>query len=582
MSDTPGKDPSRPIGVHVGGGRKNPDRSRNLVLRWGGALLLTAFVATVAYKVVYPAIKVRRGRDHAQDVDRLLRRDEFKKASVQLKLALHFAPQDPEVLRTAARYCSLLRLPQGLDYHAMLLGSGQATDADRRGYVELAVVLGRVDLAARQLRALLQENPKDIGLLHLLVRQQRAARDLSSATKTARLALSLRPEDERSQLVLGRLLMDRRDSPALRSEGRRLLWGLAVGNGPGHDDATDILVGDPDLSRSERDLLAKAVAARPGKRLRDQLLLAELRLPAEPGRSNAVVAETIRSLWPRADTDTLPVIGDWASRHGGSDVLLELVPVDVAHTNRMLAPMRALALADARRWDALAKVLSETAGPLSPFVSTSLKGRLALARDRRAEAEGHLLAAIELPGLSVGQCRFIARESERAGFTRLAIRAWQRIQTDPEEAVGACLQVLRLARPLDDTPLVFDTVKRLNDYIPGDDLVAGERAWFELLLKQGTDHGMGTAAMLARKYPTEPRWRYLAALAELRAGRPEPALAMIEGDLVRWAELEPRWQLVGVLALAENQQREAARGLAKRIDPKKLRSAELQLLTPWL
>jgi hypothetical protein len=57
---------------------------------------------------------------------------------------------------------------------------------------------------------------------------------------------------------------------------------------------------------------------------------------------------------------------------------------------------------------------------------------------------------------------------------------------------------------------------------------------------------------------------------------------MVEADLGRWTELEPRWQLVGVLALAENQRREAARGLARRIDPKKLRSAELQLLTPWL
>jgi len=324
------------------------------------------------------------------------------------------------------------------------------------------------------------------------------------------------------------------------------------------------------------------VASRPGKRLRDQLLLAELRLPSEPGRSNAAVAETFRSLWPQADTDTLPVIRDWASRHGGSDVLPELIPVDGAHTNRMLAPMRALGLADARRWDQLGKVLSEAAGPLSSFVSTSLKGRLALARDRRAEAEGHLLAAIKLPGLSVSQCRFIARGSERAGFTRLDFRAWQRIQTDPEESVGACLQVLRLARQSDDTSLVSDTVKRLNDFIPGDDLVAGERAWFELLLKQGIEHGKDTAAMLAKKYPGEPRWRYLAALAELRGGRPETALSTVEAGLGRWTELEPRWQLVGVLALAENQRREAARSLARRIDPKKLRSAKLQLLTPWL
>lgn len=57
-------------------------------------------------------------------------------------------------------------------------------------------------------------------------------------------------------------------------------------------------------------------------------------------------------------------------------------------------------------------------------------------------------------------------------------------------------------------------------------------------------------------------------------------VAQVVSEMLLWLGVPV--QLVGVLALAENQRREAARGLARRIDPRKLRSAELQLLTPWL
>ena len=376
--------------------------------------------------------------------------------------------------------------------------------------------------------------------------------------------------------------MDRREDAQLRAEGRRRLWGLAVGDGPHHGTATDLLVGSPELTSGERELLARSVAARPGKRFRDQLVLAELRLRLEPGRSNALVAETVRALWPQAGADGLPALGSWASQRGGSAALLGLISAESSRTNRLLLPLRAIALADTGDWDGLAQVLNGSAGPLGPFLTAALKGRLALAQNRRAEAEGHFRSALEQPGLVANQARFIAREAERAGFTQLAIQAWQRLLADPEETVTAALQVLRLVQPLDDAPLVLATVKRLHEFLPGDDHVAGERAWLELLLQQDIGRGQETAARLRQKYPQEPQWRYLAALAELRATRPQAALPLVEPDLGGWAKLSPRWQVVAVMALGENQQREAARGFARKIDQKKLRSAERQLLAPWL
>jgi tetratricopeptide (TPR) repeat protein len=539
-------------------------------------------VLALGARQAYPIFKVHRGRDHAQEMERLGRHGDLKGAVAQLKLALRFAPQDAEVLRAAAKFFARGRAASGLEYYSRLVDTGSATAEDRRDYAELALSLNRLDKAGEELTLLLKQNPKDIEALHLLLRQQHRARDEEQAIRTARYVLSLRPEDERSQFDLGSILQESRNPPRDRAEGRRLLWGLAVGDGKLSDAATDLLVPNPDLTVSERGLLLKALQARPGDRLRDQLAMTDLRLDLDPVRSNTLVSEAIRRLGSKADVTNLVMLGTWAGPHGGSATLLELLPLAVARTNALLLPMRAQALADAEKWNELGGMLDDPASPIGAVLTATLHGRLEVARGHLPEAETHFRSALDQPAATSSQIRYLAKATERAGFPQLAIQCWQRLLNEPEETISAALQILRLLEPQEDTPTVLATLRRLNDFIPGDEFVAGERAWHELMLRQNLDFGGRIAEERVAKHPKERQWRFLKALSLLRTGHAGEGLAVIEPELAHWSELPGRLQAVAVVALGENNQREAARGFARKIDTAKLHAPERQMLAPWL
>ncbi len=543
---------------------------------------VVAGILALIGRQVYPVFKVHRGRDYAAEMNRQWRHGDLKGAAAQLKMALRFAPQDPEVLRAAAKFCASGRSPKGLEYYSLLISTGAATPEDRRDYAELALDLNRLDKAGEELTLLLKQNPKDMEALHLLVRQQHRARDMERAIRTSRYALSLHPEDDRVQFDLGSILQEPRNPPKLQAEGRRLLWGLALGNGKLGDQATDLLVPNTELTSAERELLLKSLQARPGARLRDQLAMVDLKLRLEPARSNALVIESIRQLGQKADVTNLVTLGSWAGLRGGSATLLEFLPMATVRTNALLLPLRALALANAEKWNDLEGMLDDPASPLGTFLTDALQGRLALARGKQAEAETHFRAAMEKPTATLSQLRYLAHETERAGFPLLAIQAWQRLLDNSEETISASLQILRLLQPMEDTATVLATLRRLNDFIPGDEFVAGERAWQELMLRQSLDFGRRVCKDMATKNPEDRQWRFLQALVQLRSEHASDALAVIEPELAHWSELSPRLQAVAVVALGENNQREAARGFARKIDPAKLHAAERQLLAPWL
>lgn len=553
--------------------------------RWPGRLLAGGVLAGVLWlagRPLYPGFKTWRGRGHAAAATRLGKQGDLKAAADQLKLALRFAPEDAEVLRTAAEFCAAGRQARGLEYYSLLVRRGDATPGDRRRHAELALDLHRLDRAGEELAHLLKDDPQDLASIHLLVRQQRLARELDRALRTARYALAVKPEDEGSQLDLGRLLQEPRNPAEQRAEGRRLLWGLAVATGRWRDAATDLLVGDPDLNRGERELLLKSVQARPAGRLSDRLVALDLRLALAPAGSNALVAEAIRSLGKTADTTHFVKLAGWAIQHGGSDTLLEILPAAATQTNRQLVPLRALALAEAKHWNELAGLLETSRGAIDECFTATLKGRLALARGRTPEAETHFHSALQQPATPPSQLRYLARATEKAGFPLLAVQAWQRLLAEPDETLDAALQILRLVQPLDDAFTALLTLKRLNEFIPGDDFVAGERAWHELMLRQDVEFGRRTAGQLAVKYPQDLQWRFLQALAQLRSQQAGEALVRIEPEIARWDRLSPRLQAVAVVALGENNQREAARGFARKISANNLNAAERRLLAPWL
>ena len=126
------------------------------------------------------------------------------------------------------------------------------------------------------------------------------------------------------------------------------------------------------------------------------------------------------------------------------------------------------------------------------------------------------------------------------------------------------------------------TLQRLNLFMPGDDHVAGERAWLEAVFGDQTEWAMATMDRLMTTHPDQPEWRFGLALAKWRKGDAATALNLLEESAPAWDRLEPRWQVVYVVLLGANRQREAARRFARQIPLERLRLQEKALLTGWL
>ena len=548
-----------------------------------GALILLAGVGKIAYG---PA-KIVWGRRHARASEDLWRGGDPNGAGQRLKAALQFAPRDPAVLRWAAQYCSKVGLPQAMMYYEMLLSYPQATREDHVAYAEMALRLNRLDLAGRELTQLLAKEPESQPLLLLLVAQQRLARDLDAAVKTARQALRLRPADEQVQLVLGSLLLEHRARPELAAEGRRLLMGLVVSRGQMSQDAAMRLAATHDLDRADLEILNRYVTEFPPKTVLEKLHATDLRLMSRPAESNQLVLETVRSLLPELKTTNVASVVMWAASRGGAAPLLEALPIGPNETNTATLSLRAVVLGQMADWGALEKLLGTFEMRMEPFIVDKLKGQLAMARGRMADAQAHFQAAIAATLAAPTQLRALARELEGFQFPVLAAQADLRAMTlasqagDVSQTLNAGLEVLRLLAPTDEAQTIRDTLRTLSKTLPGDDALAAERAWYDLLFRDEVVASASVARRLHASHPEEVASRVLLALAELRSDRPVEALQVLEEPPIEWSKARPRWKAVYVAALGASQRREAARRFASQIPAGSLKPQEQALVEPW-
>jgi tetratricopeptide (TPR) repeat protein len=557
-----------------------PQRNVGRWVFWG--LMLTVVSGVLAWKVGLPWARQIRGVAYAEEAEALMPSGDFKGAFSKLDAALRFAPKHPKVLRTGARLHKQIGSPAGLQLLEQLMASGAASMADRKAYVELSIALRRSDLAGRELEVLLKGNAKDLELIHLLALQQEIAGDYKRSAQTAEYALSLEPNNQKSQFLLGTLLIRSTEKPIHKS-GERLLWGIALANGEFTNQAVDALAQSADLSDGETRLLIRYFLSRTNLQASDLIQADNLRIKLNPASTAETVNRTITLIAATNSTpEMLSQLGQWCLQHSQARAALQVIPETMAATNSSLASVRSFALAQSGQWDALVKILDNKNSVLESSVAHLLRGQRALSRDDRKTAEVEFNNALQQSDLTLDRVVLIARTAEATGYPVVAVKAYQRLFKVPGRGIWAAVESLRVLRGLDDAVLLRDVLRELNRQLPGDDSVAAERAWAELFVDNRSTDAITIAKRIRSAQPSDTNGRFLTALALLKEDKHSEALAEIESSFSRWEDLQPRWQLVYVATLGANHQREAARNLASKINRKSVRSAELDLIKNYL
>lgn len=540
-------------------------------------LVVAGLLGWLLGKPVYRNIKAKRAADLVAEAERLAKQDKWSEASQVMRTAAGLAPTSPEVLRASGRLSARSGNPGGLMSMQALLQTPEATYEDRLEYLRMALDFNRIDLTGPVITSMVKDHANDPAFARILVRHLLASGKLDNAIAVARDWLLRQPGDPEVELILGQLLVGSGD-PVRRQEGQRLLMGLAVGRSGQRNEAVDLLARIPDLPRAGIRLLLKDLA----ERTNSQIAMANLTLRLHPDQRSEVV-EQIAGLASQATSsgEILRYIA-WLRENGELARIPDLLPEDQVKDQPELLTVRLEALILSDRINEVMPYLQMAEPPVEPYLQHCLNALAAARQGKNFMVRSHFDRALDAAKDSIPRVLAIANYAEKIGEPLAAVTAYQRIMTYPPMTVQAGRQIMRLVGPMDDLYTVRDTLRKLSAFMPQDDSYFLGATYASFLLGDTSADLRGALERRASKEPDEKLYAMVMALGHLKAGNNAQALSLIEGIPTNWDNEEPRWRALYAAILGVNQQREAARILAARVDQSALKSAELDLIKPWL
>lgn len=559
-------------------------RSLRFVLILACLMGLGLVIQAVA-RPAYRKVKVLRGRSEARQAMELFAAEKLEEAARHSRLAYEFAPEEPEVLRVVARLSARLRHRDAFARYRALIATGTAEFTDRLQMAEIAVQTGRTDAARPLLTALMKEAPTDRAVWQLAQQQVRQLGDLTQAIRLARVVVARFEGEAEAEFELATLLLLSAE-PARIEEGIRILWGLALTPSTIQRNAVAILSRWPNLKPSEAETLARVLDGSSGstpQSLTTVLLTCQLRLRSHPEKRQEWLSLALRFVPTNAPVPEVCDLMLWLGEHDAVSLADAYLPADRCRTNFPLMAARLDYLIGTGQDQELQRVVSDLDNVLDPGTRAAAQGALAARRGRRDEAERAFLGALNGAGARAKLVApFVAREAERHGFNAVAVQALQMQMGTPGAGLDATRRILRLLKTEPDLQEALVTLRRLHVLLPGDDTVALERAWLELFFGENSEWAVAELKRLSGERPSDAPLRSALALAHWRTGNFAEALALIERSAPDPATMSAREKVVYALVLGANNQREAARRVARMIPRESMRKQFDELLAPWL
>jgi tetratricopeptide (TPR) repeat protein len=548
------------------------DTSRRFVLLLG-ALAVLALIGLLGARPAYRWFKNQRALAMVAQGEAAAATNDWAQVGRVVQTTLRLAPEEIRVLRLAARYSSHENLPAGLNYWQMVQSKESLSLDDQYDYASVAVTLGRTDLSAQLLQSLVATNQIDPKVLRLVVIHSQAVGSMNEAINAARRWVSEAPGNEEAENALANLLFGR-PNPAERREGRGLLWGLALGKSRFSTNALENLAASPELSQGENLVLLRQIENRP-----DQLVTSYvLRIKLNPDQKAELVNSMVKAVLEDGSVPQLAAAASWLADNNQGPRVLDVLPMKIAEKNPVLMTGRLQALLENGQTAEVKRFLELDTSKVEAFMLHCLRAYAAQKEGKPQLMAGHFENALAAAGGAPSRLRFVAGYAERIGQPVAAISAYKRLMAWPPATLESAQNILRLASALNDTRTLRESTSQLSNYLPGDRGVAILDAYLGALLQDTSARAKEKLLRLLGDKPNEADAVLALALIELRIGESQSALARLEKLPPSWVQVTPQNATVYAAVLGANEQREAARRLARSLDVSKLRPEEVDLI----
>lgn len=553
---------------------------RFYLLLW--ALVILSVVAGLTAKPLYRRYKKHKALEIVAEINaKDFPAQDWDSVGRKIRLAHGYAPNEPEVLRVSARYLAIAGQPDSLQYYAMLIETGKATVGDRIDYARQSLRHNRPDIGRAQIRQVMVESPLNHEGLMVGIEILDRLGLTRDALQLAEAAFQSHPTSDEANFRLGWLQM-RSGRKDLRERGRKLLWSLALAQGPFKGRAIERLTAERDMERAEILVLTKSLEAIPQRTLTDDFLWYDLRHRlASDDEKNGIVSLVIQRLGHQAAASERIQAADWLLTHGAPTRVTEVLDESLIRQNGAAAQRWIQARANAGNWAEVGGLIEDTSLTLSPNLRHCYRALMEFREGNTNAVISHLNDALTTLKDNPTEVMIVANYAERLRQPKLAAAAFEKLLANPLHAARAAQEMLRLLSPSDDVQHLLTTLRRLHQFQPDNEDVADTISWYELMTGQRVPQNAVATQERMSRHPKSDRFRLTAALAHLKQHNPDAALNLLEGQSLDQTNAPARGRLLYVAAVGATGQRQTAERLAQDLNPATYKPEEFELVRPW-
>ena len=548
-------------------------------------LLILAVLSGAAYGGywAYGKLKGRQSRHLTKMAMEYLQKNKVAEAEMSLETAIRLKPNNAEALRVLARLQGATgRGAQSLETWQKLAASGGITLDDLAQFSMAASREGDQALAERLADA--AAGGGNTALKHVLRANLLLSKnDIPGAEAEFRQAVEVDTTGNSRAMLVGFLLTSRLNAETA-PEIREMLSELSK-----RPDAVGLEALSTAITRglvppAELPVWTSALRLHP-KATAQALLLADATdIQLQPETKPAVLAKMLERM-KGAPVDDRAAGLQFLILMGEPVQAAGLLTRDEALNKRETLSLWLDAQSLTKNWPAILEVLAQPNLPLPGHLAKLYRGRALVMSGK--EAEGRAAYAEALQETAGTKAEFLETLAylNLAGEDQLFDQGLQRALSDPATAKESFIRILpsvAMRRDAARTRRAYEIAAAAAPELAKDLTLQNDLAYLNLLLGLPVD--TKKIAFLSDANPRDFSFRVTYALALLKTGKNKEALTLLENcePDVHVATLAPHHKAVVAIALAANDRRNEALGVAAILPPQQLSVQEIELMRSYL
>jgi len=548
-------------------------RSKRRRWIWVLAILALVILGMSVGPGIYRTTKGRLAAAMAREAESEVDKKHFDEAIASERSAFKMSPNDPEVLRAMARILSALNIPGAMIYWNWVFESKGVTDEDRRQAADYAIHQGLDGDAVRIIQELLHENGNDSKNLVLAAQLFSVTGDSAKAMAYATRA-ALNDPNYRPAAIL--LAFEELKNPHLYQTGIDSLFKIADEDNEYGLLALQRIATVTTLQPQEIDRAIARLRSHPMAGELEKLSAFALEIKKNPSQRGVLLKNAVAA-YQNAPLEVLQQFVTWLNTMDEPALVLELVPLEKALTDKNLFQADLDALIALKKWADLKKMLFQQKVPLEPaYVQLYLSRWASGTGDDQAEDlywRKAQMAAIHNPR----QGLYLALYAEKMGRNDRADAIYRLLTQEPLVSRVTFLGLLRV-NASKDTQVIREILDQMVTRWPLDTTAVDRDTYYNLLLNNRIQEMFQRELTLVKDDPYALFHRTNLALAYLRLKNPAEALKVYNNTGVQWDHAPGSALVVYAATLAANGQNTQAHRIVHLIDRDTLRPEERALI----